>query len=119
MKNQKFPNPCSRCGVCCLSETCLIGQQVFGIDRHELCHALVFEGMGDGCVATCRLIPLVPTGDGCCIKARAYKNGQVMDFASLPPHEKSAVAEAIRLRGYISPVKIAMVKGEKRCLGKS
>lgn len=111
MKTKEFPNECCRCGMCCLCMTCEAGQAVFGINRDELCHALVFKGDE----TTCRLAPyLVPVGDGCCIKARAYKDGMKFDFASLPVELKKKAAQSARMSGMISAVRVGLVKGGER-----
>ena len=95
MSEKKFPHKCCQCGMCCLSMTCEIGQLIFDIRRDELCHALVFEGD----VAVCKLAPYaVPVGDGCCIRARAYRDGVKYDFASLPPDKKKLAVEQVQKR---------------------
>jgi len=90
----KYPNKCTRCGFCCLSETCPTGMDVYGIEKHERCPALTFEKNK----ATCRLAiaGLVPIGDGCCISARAIKDGQVYDFASLSKELKINAVRSVR-----------------------
>ena len=88
----KYQNPCCRCGFCCLSETCPVGMKVYGIGKFDRCPALSFEGDQ----AVCALVMMIPTGDGCCIKARAYKDGIKYDFASLPVALKQAAAKALR-----------------------
>jgi len=87
----KYPNPCTRCGFCCLAETCTLARISFKIGKHDPCPALVFNGD----VATCTL-ESVPFGDGCCIKARAYHNGIEYDFAGLPAELKINAAESMR-----------------------
>lgn len=79
----EFPNPCTRCGMCCLVETCPIGCHHFSIEKDAPCPALSFEDD----VASCSL-PVVPTGDGCCIDGKAYCNGVEFDFAALPAEMK-------------------------------
>ena len=90
-----FPNECCRCGFCCLAETCPIGQTVYKIDQTMPCPGLSFDSQGK---ATCELAirGLVPVGDGCCIKARAFKDGVQYDFASLCKETKHAVVESMR-----------------------
>uniref|UniRef100_A0A6M3JMR8 Uncharacterized protein n=1 Tax=viral metagenome TaxID=1070528 RepID=A0A6M3JMR8_9ZZZZ len=77
----KFPNKCTRCGACCLFETCIIGKEVFKIKGKDIiCPALTFEDNGE---ASCQLAiveELVPIGDGCCISARVYKHGKKLSF---------------------------------------
>jgi len=93
----KYPNECVRCGFCCLSETCPTGMDVYGIEKHDKCPALRFEKNK----AVCLLVhaQLVPIGDGCCIAARAIKDGQVYDFASLSKELKINVVQSVRDRG--------------------
>jgi len=69
-----------------------------GIGKFEPCPSLEFDDKG---IAKCNLVEpgLVPVGDGCCIKARAYKDGKEFDFAGLRPAMKSrAVADLRRSR---------------------
>jgi len=90
-----FPNPCCRCGFCCLSETCPIGQRVFMVEKRDPCPALVF----DNDTATCLLALVdfeIGIGQGCCIKAQAYAKGVEYDFASLEPRFKIGLAKARR-----------------------
>ena len=90
----KYPNKCCRCGFCCLHEQCPISLQIHG--RAEICPALLF----DGDVAVCLLAGLVPIGDGCCIKARAFKDGVQYDFASLPAEVKIREAQKLKEKCY-------------------
>ena len=98
-----YPNPCCRCGFCCLSEVCPAGITMYAIDKHSKCLALIF----DGNEACCRIVrdrttlgyssvALFGIGAGCCIKARAYKDGVQYDFASLPPELKRIAAQQLR-----------------------
>ena len=90
----KYPNPCCRCGFCCLSETCPAGMEVYGIGKHDKCPALRFEKNKATCLlATAKMVPV---GDGCCILARAFKDGQVYDFANLPKELKVNVVQSMR-----------------------
>jgi hypothetical protein len=91
---KKFSNPCCRCGFCCLITICPVGRVVYG--NVEQCPALSFEGH----VASCSLAgSLIPVGDGCCIKARAYKNGKQFNFASLPREFKRRAVQDLLRRG--------------------
>lgn len=90
----KYPYPCCRCGFCCLSETCLVGMKVYGIGKSDKCSALSFEDN----TATCLLVMSVPIGDGCCIKARAFKDGKEYDFAALPVAFKLGAARSKRIK---------------------
>ena len=92
MSSSKYPNECCRCGYCCLYVTCPIGQVMYGDGRP--CPALSFENN----TASCELAGIVPVGDGCCIKARAYKDGKEYDFDSLPPSLKMLTAQSLRLK---------------------
>ena len=91
---EKFPYPCCRCGFCCLSTMCPVGEAFYG--KQDFCSALSF----DGNIASCALANyLVPVGDGCCIKARAYKDGVKYDFAALSPAlKKRAVKDLLKRR---------------------
>lgn len=92
MSSSKYPNECCRCGYCCLHVTCPIGQAIYRNSRP--CPALLFEND----TASCELAGIVPVGDGCCIKARAYKDGVEYDFASLPSSLKILAAKSLRLK---------------------
>lgn len=83
----KFPHPCARCGMCCLTQPCpVVGKLP--------CPQLRF----DRDRARCKLARkgIVPTGDGCCIKARAYRHGVEYDFASLPKTLKITAVRQVR-----------------------
>ena len=90
----KFPNECTQCGACCLFEVCLIGVMTYGVDKKGKCPALIFREE----TAICGLVPSggIPIGDGCCIKARAYKDDVEYDFASLPKEKKLLAVKQIR-----------------------
>lgn len=96
----KYPHKCVRCGFCCLDRTCPIGKSFFG-NRNGLCPALTVTE-----VATCGLDGKIMELDfalgisaGCCIKARAYKDGVEYDFAALPPElKKAAVRQKMKGR---------------------
>lgn len=90
----KFPYPCVRCGFCCMSETCLIGQKVYGVFKTGVrCPGLSFENG----IASCALVKfnLVPIGDGCCIAARVFRDGVEYDFAALPGNMKIRITQMI------------------------
>lgn len=88
----EYPNKCCRCGLCCLAETCPIGQEFHGIEKKQSCPSLSFDGEQ----AECKLAGLVPIGDGCCIKARAYKDGVEYNFADLPDELKYRAVRDMR-----------------------
>jgi len=93
-----FPNPCVRCGCCCLMQVCPVGQQIFKVGKNQRCPGLHF----DGDVAQCDLVRLweewkIPAddakkvmgiGSGCCISARLFAGGERFYFAELPPDKK-------------------------------
>lgn len=97
MSSIKYPNPCVRCGLCCIAETCPIGQKIYNVHKYDPC-----PGLGwDGNLAICKLVnentkEVVGVGAGCCIKARAYKNGIEYDFASLSKEAKLLAVKEIR-----------------------
>ncbi len=92
-----YPNPCTQCGFCCVSDTCPVGQDFYRVGKYDPCHGLTF----DGPVAFCRLSLIIPPqirgiGLGCCILARVIKNGVTYDFASLPPAFKQIAVAQVR-----------------------
>lgn len=105
-----YPNPCTRCGMCCLTEVCPILIDLIRVDPGPPCPMLSF----DGDVASCDLVKgdmwrivggtrktvegVLGFGQGCCIKARAYKDGQEYDFASLPAELKVKAVRQVRER---------------------
>lgn len=91
----RFPNKCVRCGFCCIAECCHVGQLVHNIGKYDDCPSLSFDENG---VASCDLVEknLVPVDDGCCIKARAFKNGIEFDFSSLSKDEKFLIVKQVR-----------------------
>lgn len=94
-----YPNHCCQCGFCCLSETCPVGQLVYGVGKNDPCPGLFFHLE----TAICQIAfqgekekKLIGVGSGCCIKARAIQEGVAYDFASLSPVIKRSVAKAKR-----------------------
>ena len=85
-----YPYECCRCGFYYLHTTCVIGQAVYG--PVQPCPALSFTDD----IASCELAGTVPVGDGCCIAARAYKDGVEYDFAALPPELKRTAARDLK-----------------------
>ena len=86
----KYKNKCCQCGFCCLVENCPIAQFIFDMPRYgEVCPALSFhrEGISG---STCRMLEVLDEaqffgiGDGCCIKARAYIQGEEFTFCDMP-----------------------------------
>lgn len=103
----KYPNECCRCGMCCLSETCPAGQDIYQVERRAKCPGLTFEENKAVCAVLNILadwnIPgedakkIMGIGAGCCIKARAYISLTPFDFADLPASTK--IGLVTRLRG--------------------
>ena len=108
---QEYPNECARCGFCCLSEVCPIGQHFLRLVSNQgRCPVLIFD---ENDVAVCKLAELSLSigcpqdqvfaafgfGSGCCIKARCFQGGAVYDFAGLPTEVKRRVVQNIRKRG--------------------
>lgn len=94
-----YPFPCCRCGFCCLSITCTVGQEYFEIGPHDPCPALTWNQDG---TSNCELVALgliTGIGAGCCIKARAIKGGVAYNFSALPPWLKKGIAANYRKRG--------------------
>jgi len=89
----KYPNKCCRCGFCCIVTVCPIGEAVYGEDI-ERCPALSFDKSQ---TAFCELTKknLIPIGDGCCISAKAFKDGKQYDYASLSKEIKYKVVKGI------------------------
>jgi hypothetical protein len=95
---QIYPFPCCRCGFCCLSITCTVGQEYFEIGPHDPCPGLTFQGFE----STCELVALgliTGIGAGCCIKARAIRGGVAYNFAALPRWLKQGIVANYRKRG--------------------
>lgn len=88
----KYPTTCCRCGFCCINEPCPISKEM-GMANGG-CQALDYDGVEATCkLATTRATKaILGIGQGCCMKARCYKDGIEYDFASLPPHIKRRVA---------------------------
>lgn len=86
---QVYEHKCCRCGFCCLSENCITSQIVYGIPKHGvLCPALHIDEKETACLLAEPDPVSMGIGAGCCIKARAYRNGIEYDFASLPDELK-------------------------------
>jgi hypothetical protein len=93
----KYPNPCVRCGFCCLASVCIAGQHIYGLfEKGTRCPALSFHNV----IAICKPVKfnLVPVGEGCCLKASAFRNGVEYDFAALPAETKREIVR-ITLEG--------------------
>jgi len=103
----KFPNKCCRCGMCCLSEVCSIGQEHYRVEKYSKCPGLLFNGS----IATCNIVDVIPIGDGCCIKAKAYKDGIEFNVADLPVIMKFGIVQDIKLKKILALNR----KGERVC----
>jgi hypothetical protein len=97
--NQVYPFPCCRCGFCCLSETCPVGQATYGVGKHDLCPGLSFQGQKATCAIALTNPEIIGVGAGCCIKARAIRGGVAYNFASLPIWLKKGIVANYRKRG--------------------
>lgn len=64
----------------------------FKVKRFEPCPALYFDNDQAGC-GIAHVVDGM--GEGCCIKARAFRNGKQYDFASLNPKMKKHIAQSI------------------------
>jgi hypothetical protein len=96
--SKQFPYPCVRCGFCCLCTPCNVALKIIpNAKQFESCPALSINNK----VATCKLIEtavqehlpklkeIMGFGLGCCMKARAFKNGIEYDFAAMPEEWKT------------------------------
>ena len=98
-----YPNPCCRCGFCCLHETCPVGQDVYRVRKQDPCPGLFFRAGGE---AVCEIAwnhpEIIGVGQGCCIKARAINSssGFVVDFSTLAPEWKRHLATLFYRRLY-------------------
>jgi hypothetical protein len=64
----------------------------YGIEKKDRCPGLSFNKKG---IASCALAGIVPINDGCCIKARCFKDYVEYDFASLPKEMKYKIVKSI------------------------
>lgn len=92
----EYPYPCCRCGFCCLSETCQIGQARYGVGKYDGCPGLSFQDQKAVCEIALDKPVIIGVGAGCCIKARAIKDGVTYDFAALPEQLKKSIAQSRR-----------------------
>ena len=110
--NQKYPQKCCRCGMCCLVETCPVGMKIYDIDKYKLCPGLYFEGNKAICGLSKYFIEqaridkkvveeVMGFNVGCCIKARVYKDGIEYNFADLDPDIKISIAQRTKAKNYI------------------
>ncbi len=95
--SEEFPFTCCRCGYCCISETCPAGQFFYRVGKYEPCPGLSFQGTLASCEIAATIDPeIIGGGVGCCIKARAIKDGATYDFAALPEQLKKSIAQSRR-----------------------
>lgn len=103
-----FPNPCARCGFCCIQRPCdpaLYFAAFSGLPAHphKPCPFLGFlKSPHDSLEAHCILVKILqlPTpvsalvfgfGKGCCVKATLFKGSTPHDFSIFPPESKRAI----------------------------
>lgn len=109
-----FPNPCSRCGFCCIAQTCDIGMQAFNVSKNSSCPGLSFDENGQAsCNPFIKCLDIFTDmdfydkaeeilqftfgiGKGCCISARAIHYGETFPFASLPAEIKKGIVSSMR-----------------------
>jgi hypothetical protein len=98
--SEQYPNKCSRCGFCCLSQTCKVAAGLYHISQETPCPGLSFE---EG-IAICDLVRKMNEemkisfgiGAGCCIKAIVYRGDEKLDYAGLPEEEKKRIVAKLR-----------------------
>ena len=105
---QEYPNPCCRCGFCCITETCPVGIKLYNLEiKNQRCPALGFDPDGTAICYPFRAFieaeiredlvkNLFGIGTGCCISARCFKDGKVYGFASLPDEMKKKIVGGIK-----------------------
>jgi hypothetical protein len=103
----EYPNPCCRCGFCCIAETCPVGMRIYRVSKHSDCPGLRFDGDEAICnaIEICKswniphetALEIMGVGKGCCISARAFKDGEEYDFAGLNPEIKREIVRNYRL----------------------
>lgn len=100
---EEYPNKCTRCGMCCIQETCPDSMRLHGISKSTLCPELSIRDN----IATCKLVTgdkiiadLMGIGAGCCIKARARVaiSGEFVDFSSLSKEKKQNIVNLVRFQ---------------------
>lgn len=92
---EQYPNPCCRCGFCCMAETCIVAWELYGIPKNTSCPFLEYDTEKMEATCTITHTGLIGIGKGCCIKARCFKDGVQYDFASLPDEMKKNVALSV------------------------
>jgi len=98
-----FPYPCCRCGFCCLHETCPVGQDVYGVGKKDPCPGLFFRAGEAVCEYAWEHPEIIGVGQGCCIKATAWRGAWGFDFASLAPRHKKHLAAQFLRRFEVNP----------------
>lgn len=111
--NDRFPHPCTHCGLCCIAVVCPIGQQLMRVPSQGPCPALEWEGDESRCglishperhiapeilprLNLSSLPDALGSGAGCCMSARVIHHGIQQDFAALPAADKTTLVRAIR-----------------------
>lgn len=102
----KYETPCCRCGFCCISESCPLAIEFYGISKKTMCPSLYFDGDNAICNMFVGLLSNgIPKDDaefafgigaGCCIKARAFKGDEIFNFSSLEETVKKAIVRILR-----------------------
>ncbi len=103
--SEQFSTACARCGLCCLTMTCVVGQWLFSTDGDTRpCPGLSFEEDVAKCAAYDYAIrrageeqakSAMGIGVGCCIKAKGYMGEEETDYATYPPHKKRAYVRTL------------------------
>ena len=101
-----YPYSCTRCGICCLSETCPNGMLIYKVGKKDRCPGLSFEDNVAQCggLVLCQgkgmpsneIAEVFGIGKGCCILGRVFVSGKAFDIASLPPSAKVLAAKQLR-----------------------
>jgi hypothetical protein len=121
----EFSSRCARCGLCCLTFTCQVGQWLFKVGEDTRpCPGLKFVGDEAGCnayefavrqVGKEQADSAMGIGVGCCIKAKGYDSEKDTNYATYPPYKKRAYVQEL-LDG--RNMAVIRVKGKKMEKGK-
>lgn len=99
MSGRQYKHECCRCGLCCLTATCLVGRVAFGIEAGDPCPALAFDGDESRCkvAANEQMRFAIGIGTGCDIKARMITMDNVVHpFDAQPPEDKRHYARQFK-----------------------
>ena len=78
----------------------------YGVEKRGKCPALSFDSYQ---IAECELAyyNLIPIGDGCCMKARVYKQNIEYQFAGLvEPWKRGIVQSVLKMRGNVHVINV-------------